>query len=158
MIRVFYRPCGKTHKEQHTAAYELLYAAAAVCGLPTGPVEKTEEGKPYFPEAPETYFSLSHTDGYAVCAIGDVPCGIDIERKRPISKRIRDRFLDGATEEEALCRWTERESYGKLDGRGFFTEGWTSDVTFFHYTTLPDRLMTLCVPKGVEVAPAPELL
>lgn len=148
MIRVFYRPCGQTHSEQHTAAYELLDAAASRCGLPAGRVEKTASGKPFFPEAPATHFSIAHTDGYAVVAVGDAPCGVDIERIRPLPERLCRRFLDGATGEEALRRWTERESYGKYDGRGFFADGAREAITFRHYTDLPEHLITLCVPAG----------
>lgn len=158
MIRVFYRPCGHTHNEQHTAAYELLYAAAAVCQLPSGRVEKTEEGKPYFPDAPSTFFSLSHTDGYAVCAIGDCPCGVDIEAEREVSERLRRRFLGGASEKDALRLWTEKESFGKLDGKGFFTDGSHEHVIFRYYTEIPSHLLTLCLPAGSLPPERPELL
>lgn len=152
MIRVFYRPCGNTHNEQHTAAYELLYAAAAVCGLPGGSVAKTEDGKPYFPEARETHFSLSHTEGYAVCAIGDAPCGIDIEAERTIPARIRRRYLGDAPETEAVRRWTERESYGKLDGKGFFAEAPQRAVRYVFFDSLKGYLVTVCVEAATEVA------
>ena len=42
MISVFYRPCGKTYQEQHTAAYELLDAAVSFLGHTMGRIEKTE--------------------------------------------------------------------------------------------------------------------
>ena len=158
MIRVFYRPCGDTHSEQHTAAYELLDAAARVMGRSAGRVAKTEEGKPYFPDEPSLFFSLSHTDGYAVCAIGDAPCGVDIEGERAISRRIRERFLDGASEEEAVLRWTMRESYGKLEGRGFFAGEPPKDARFVTYRTLPGFTVTVCVLGDPEVSEAMEPL
>lgn len=151
MIRVYYRPCGKTHNEQHTAAYELLDAAASLHGHPAGRVEKTKEGKPFFPEATTLHFSIAHTNGYAVVAIGDAPCGVDIEKIRPLPERVCQRYLDGAEGTEALRRWTERESYGKLDGRGFFAEAPEEKVRFVSYTTLPDHLITVCVKDGTAV-------
>lgn len=155
MIRIFYRLCGKTYNEQHTAAYDLLYAAASVCGLPAGRVQKTENGKPYFPDEKGTFFSLSHTDGYAVCAIGDSPCGIDIERDRAISDRIINKYLGGCARSEALRRWTERESLGKYVGRGFFTDLPKEKVSFVSYT-IGNCLITLCTKEGTEVSSFPE--
>jgi phosphopantetheinyl transferase len=133
LIRLFIKPCGNTHNEEHTAAYELLYAAAELMGLKTGRVEKTSDGKPFFPNAPHTFFSISHGGGYAVVALGDEPCGVDIEGGREISERIRNRFLDGASENDALERWTERESRGKLFGGGFFDETRSDKVQFRHF-------------------------
>jgi phosphopantetheinyl transferase len=133
LIRVFLRPCGKSHNEEHTAAYELLYAAASLMGLKSGRVEKTADGKPFFSDAPETFFSISHCRGYAVVAVGDEECGVDIEGGREISKGIRQRFLNDASEEEALIRWTERESRGKLFGGGFFDESENGDVKYRHF-------------------------
>ena len=158
MIRVFYRPCGNTHSEQHTAAYELLDAAARVMGYSLGRIIKTEAGKPYCPDAPTCFFSLSHTDGYAVCAMGDAPCGVDIEGERAISRRIRERFLDGASEEEAVLRWTMRESYGKLEGRGFFAGEPPKEARFVTYRTLAGFVVTVCVLGAAEVGQTMEAL
>lgn len=133
MIRVFIRPCGSTYNEEHAAAYELLYAAVSLMGLPYSRVEKTDMGKPYFPDAPETFFSISHSRGYAVVAVGDEACGVDIEGGREISERIRNRYLNGAIGDEALLRWTERESRGKLFGGGFFDESGTDTVKYRHF-------------------------
>jgi hypothetical protein len=115
LIAAFYKPCGKTYEEQHKAAYELLYAAASFLDLSAGKVEKDENGKPFFPDAPSVFFSIAHADGMAAVAIGSSKCGIDVEGKRKVSERIRKKFLNGANEDEALLRWTERESYGKYE-------------------------------------------
>jgi phosphopantetheinyl transferase len=150
MISVFYRPCGKTYQEQHTAAYELLDAAVSFLGHTMGRIEKTEHGKPFFPDRPNLFFSLSHTDGYAVCAVGDAPCGIDIEAKGEISEKIRNRFLGGASAEEAVLRWTERESYGKYEGRGFFAGKIPEGVRFVTYQSLDGFVVTLCIGAAGE--------
>ncbi len=130
MIAAFYKACGKTYEEQHKAAYELLYAAASILGLTVGRVEKDENGKPFFPDQPNVFFSIAHADGMAAIAIGDAKCGIDVEGERKVSERIREKYLSGAKEEEALLRWTERESYGKYEGSGFFAEPNYENVSF----------------------------
>ena len=157
MIRVFIRPCGKTYSEEHAAAYELLYTAASLMGLKTGKVEKTDKGKPYFPDAIDTFFSISHGGGYAAVAIGDSPCGIDIETLRTVSKRIREKFLNNAPESEALVRWTERESKGKLLDGGFFdTE--SCDPVSFKYFSYGDLTVTVCTLEGAEVSDTVETI
>ncbi len=150
MITAFTRPCGKTHEEQHTAAYELLYAAASFLGLSVGRAEKDENGKPFFPDSPNVFFSIAHADGMVAVAIGDIRCGIDVEGNRKVSKRIRDKYLDGATEEEALLRWTERESYGKYEGSGFFAEPNYENVAFTTFN-INGFTITVCTDKGETV-------
>lgn len=151
MIAAFCRPCGKTHEEQHKAAYELLYAAASFLGLTVvGRVEKNDAGKPYFPDTPSIHFSIAHANGMAAVAIGDSPCGIDVEGNREVSKRIREKYLDNAPENEALLRWTERESYGKYEGSGFFTEPNYENVSFTTFT-LNGFIITVCTNKGETV-------
>jgi len=127
-------------------------------GYSLGRIVKTELGKPYCTDAPNCFFSLSHTAGYAVCAMGDTPCGVDIEGERVISLRIRKRFLDGASEQEAVLRWTMRESYGKLEGRGFFAGEPPREARFVTYRTLAGFVVTVCVLDGAEVSPIMEAL
>lgn len=146
MIRVFFRRCGETYREQHAAAYALLYAAAAFCGYETDPgrLERTAMGKPFFRDCPGLYFSLSHAGGYAICALGEIPCGVDLERRRTIPLRVCKRYLGGAEGEEALRRWTMRESFGKLDGGGFFTDAPLPPDAAFGFREREDYLLTVC--------------
>ena len=150
MIAAFYRTCGKTYEEQHKAAYELLYAAASFLGYSVGEVKKTEEGKPYFPDTPSVHFSVAHAVGRVAIAIGDSQCGIDIEGERTVSKRIRDKFLGGVSEDEALLRWTERESYGKYEGSGFFAEPNYEGVNFTTFK-IENFTVTVCADKNEKV-------
>jgi phosphopantetheine--protein transferase-like protein len=69
------------HDAEHFAAYALLERGLNELGFPPLRVLYTENGKPYF-EGNPLYFSLSHTEGIAVCAISDAPVGVDIERIR----------------------------------------------------------------------------
>ena len=150
MIRVFTRPCGKTYNEQHKAAYELLGVAAALCGYEVTEIKKTEKGKPYF-ENSNVFFSISHTDGYVAVAIGDSPCGVDIEGGREISKKIRTRFLNGCDEANDLEEWTKKESFGKLTGDGFFTDIKNDSIIFKHFK-VSSLLITACAYKGEEIS------
>ncbi len=150
MIAAFYKTCGRTYEEQHKAAYELLYAAASFLKLSVGRVEKDENGKPFFPDTKGVFFSIAHADGMAAIAIGDAKCGIDIEGNREVSKRIREKYLDGAKEEDALLRWTERESYGKFEGSGFFAEPNYDSVEFKTFF-VDGFTITVCTDKGETV-------
>ncbi len=150
MIAAFYKSCGKTHEEQHKAAYELLYAAASFLGFSVGRIEKDENGKPFFPDTPNIHFSIAHADGMTAVAIGDSPCGIDIEGNRKVSQRIREKYLDNASTDEALVRWTERESYGKYEGSGFFASPNYENVSFTTFS-VDGFTVTVCATKGETV-------
>lgn len=67
-------------------AYPLLLAAAADAwgwrALPR--IERSQRGKPFFPDRPDRWFSISHSGGYALCALsGAGAVGVDIEGIRP---------------------------------------------------------------------------
>ena len=81
-------------------------------------IEKTPNGKPYFPDKPDVHFSLSHAKTHVLCAISVNPVGADIESERHVSKRAL-RFF--ATQKELelfdpLDLWVLKESYIKLIG------------------------------------------
>ena len=87
-------------------------------------------GKPYFPDAPQAQFSLSHSSGYAALATPSLPVGVDIQEIRPERVMAAVRFLTEPEqaqltalpqeeEVQAFFRlWTLKESYGKMTGRG----------------------------------------
>lgn len=86
------------------------------------PVERSGRGKPFFPDQPDKCFSLSHSGGYALCALSDGPVGADIERVRPLRERLLDDCLsegekaafDGAW--PSFFRiWTLKESWVKRE-------------------------------------------
>lgn len=89
------------------------------------------QGKPVFCDYPELHFSLSHSGDYAICSLGELELGCDIERMRPDKMRVADCFYTeeekawlyqakGAEEQESrLFRlWTMKESFLKVTGRG----------------------------------------
>lgn len=80
-------------------------------------ISRSPRGKPCFPAHPEVHFSLSHTDGAVLVGLSDQPLGVDIERIRPVGRRVMDRV--GETGGEAFFRaWVRREARGKRTGVG----------------------------------------
>ena len=65
-------------------AYALLARCAeADWGLsPLPALERSADGKPYFPVHPGYHFNLSHSEPFALCALDTSPVGADIQRIR----------------------------------------------------------------------------
>lgn len=111
------------------------YAARQILGRDDIPVAAGENGKPYFPDAPQLHFNLSHSGRWVVIAYGSSPVGIDVQQLRPdvaIEKLTRRHFsadeqayVLSATEQEQIDRfyqvWTGKESYLKYLGTGLRT-------------------------------------
>ena len=90
-----------------------------------------ERGAPYI-DGIDVHVSISHAGDYVVCAISDRPVGIDIEKIKPVSRRIAERTFsrseleylncDGEMRGDALVRfyeiWTAKEAYAKMKGAG----------------------------------------
>lgn len=101
------------------AVYSLLgYAFHQEFGLALPKIEKTANGKPFFPECPDVCFSLSHARTHVLCALSGSPVGVDIESPREISSRAREYYSSGRELEEfdALDLWVLKESYIKMKG------------------------------------------
>ena len=108
----------------------LLVRALSDEGLHAEKIALTEYGKPYLPELPDFYFSLSHSGNMALCAVSSEPVGCDIELPRKFDPAIARRFFHPAeqdwlfslAEEEqsgAFFRlWTCKESFIKALGLG----------------------------------------
>lgn len=102
---------------------QLLEALAA--SLKKGPY-----GKPYLAGYPEIHFNISHSGGWAVCALASMPCGVDIQERRSIrSRRMVERTMNAREQRQILEAedgtgefiklWTYKESCIKLSGEGF---------------------------------------
>ena len=109
----------------HDAAYRLLGQAM---GEPLPEIQRTKQGKPYFPEG-DLHFSISHTARHAFCCLSERNVGIDAEEiGRRIDLRLAERWLSDSEKcrlevardrEDTLLRlWVLKESYAKLTGRG----------------------------------------
>ena len=111
-------------------AYELLTRAVKVVwGMDTLPeIHRAEGGKPYFKNHPDRHFNLSHSGGLALCALSDVPVGVDIEVIRPRRDALPAYVFQGDDYQryETLggdwpafyTLWTEVESVIKYTGEG----------------------------------------
>lgn len=77
---------------------------------------KDAGGRPFLPEWPGLFLSLSHTEGAAVLALSDAPVGVDVERLRALPPRLGRDFAGG--EETFWRRWTAAEAAAKREGRG----------------------------------------
>lgn len=93
------------------------------------------QGKPYFKDYPNIYFSLSHSGKLAVLALSDGEVGIDVQEHRGYNEKIVKRFFHeeerkileavaGSEEKEILFYkiWTSKEAYIKFTGKGMGEE------------------------------------
>lgn len=104
---------------EHDAAYALLgYAFAEIYGETLPEICKKENGKPYFPTRPNVHFSLSHTKGYVLCAIGSHSVGADMEKIREIRPNLEKRVRSDKEREcfDFFSSWVLKESFIKLCG------------------------------------------
>lgn len=93
-------------------------------------IARTERGKPWFPEHPDLHFSVSHSGGLSLCALGDTPVGADLELVRPRSPglpryALSDREYEwyesrGSRWEDFYTLWTMKEARVKCTGEGIF--------------------------------------
>ena len=112
-------------------------------------VEKTPLGKPYFPNARELHFSISHSGAYWVCAFGPGEVGVDIQehtvnrsetrqeatvRFAKIARRLFHPVETEFVGLESFYRffgvWAARESYVKYTGQGI-------DASFSEHCVIP---------------------
>ena len=95
----------------------LAFALAETLGGREPPIlAKDAGGRPFLPERPGLFLSLSHTEGAAVLALSDAPVGVDVERLRALPPRLGRDFAGG--EETFWRRWTAAEAAAKREGRG----------------------------------------
>lgn len=144
MIRIFITETGNGYKEQHEAAYKLLFdGIKQLWGISASEEDilKGGRGKPYFREGIPVSFGISHCKGYAACAVcaagyGDI--GFDMECIREYRERTADKVFSPEEHEHILesdntdlaytVMWTLKESYVKYTGTGL--SGHFSDVHF----------------------------
>ena len=157
-MRLFYseleeRSGGETVRALLARAYFEMYGEK----LPL--LAKTEQGKPYLPERPDVFISLSHTKTHVLVAIGECPVGADAETVREVRRGVFERI---STEKERekfgfFELWTLKESYFKLFGEApsmreteFDREGGeiaapSPDVRARLYDDIPGCMAAVCV-------------
>ncbi len=126
--------CAPNARAHHQTAWDLLYQALEEhygISREMAAFARSENGKPYLTSHPDIYFSLSHAHGCAVCAVSDAPIGIDVEKIRAVSPRIKRDILSLTEDSSDACaikRWTELESYAKLRGARIFGMTYEKDI------------------------------
>lgn len=129
------------YTEQPTAGKDFIRLAASAythADCTKADIRREPTGKPFFENKALPFFSLSHSGGFTVCAMGPSPCGIDIQEhllrgreQDPLYLcRLAKRFFhpdESAMLEKAeskeLCPlffdlWSAKESYVKYTGQG----------------------------------------
>ncbi len=118
------------------------------------PIACEDGGKPFFPDAPQVQFNLSHTAGAVLAALSDRPVGVDIERIRPLSPLARRRLAEGTSQEAFFADWVRREAVGKWMGAGVRPHGQETvcppDCRFFPLETFAGYAAGICVSSGAE--------
>lgn len=115
-------------KLRSVAAFLLLARALQDRGIDPVPEFAYEAwGKPYLPGCP-IHFSLSHCEKAVVCAVSDVPVGVDAQDEMEFSSKLADRIC--SEEERAslaaakdpgkalTALWTKKEALAKCSGKG----------------------------------------
>lgn len=109
----------------------ILFALRTLGFSGTGCVARTETGKPFLPDCPNLFFSVSHSGERYVCAAADRPIGIDLQRRAECSRERLARRIFHPDEVAYLAErgwepffavWTARESFVKCCGTGLFHE------------------------------------
>lgn len=114
-------------------------------------VERTEAGKPYFPECTSIHFSISHSGTYWACAIAGENVGLDLqehtlakgESREEAAVRFRKMahrffhpkeagFVDLDSYHNFFTVWTAREAYVKFTGQGI-------DQYFSEHCVVPEQ-------------------
>ncbi len=103
-------------------------------------------GKPYFANAEDLHFSISHSGEYAMVVLSDKEIGCDIQQIKNINLSIADRFFTAEEKKYVKCTedffriWTLKESFIKAIGKGlalplnsFSIKGLDSDKPYCEY-------------------------
>lgn len=129
-------------------------------------LEKGPYGKPYLTEYPEIHFNISHSGGWAVCALASMPCGVDIQERRSIrSRRMVERTMNAREQRQILEAedstgefiklWTYKESCIKLSGEGLHRDIKTLKAPACHQFFWLEKDLAGCVaaeePFQIEI-------
>ena len=108
----------KELKKQYSFSEEELQMARQMRHLD---IAYEEQGKPYLPEYPGIFFSLSHSGDYVALALSSHPVGVDIQERKELSQGVVERFFTEAEREsgmEPFKIFSGKESFVKYTGEG----------------------------------------
>jgi 4'-phosphopantetheinyl transferase len=102
----------------------------------------TPKGKPFLSAHPHIHFSISHCRNAVGCLISTTPCGLDIERIRPLNPQLvrhtmneeecHQIFSSSRPDVTFIRMWTQKEAVLKLNGTGI--------TDHLHQVLLPQNL------------------
>lgn len=136
-------------RRECTLAFLLLQEALAerLAGREVPPFEYGEHGKPSIPGLPDVHFNLSHCRKAVLCAVADVPVGVDVECIRTfrsslleytMNEQERRQILSAPEPDRAFTAlWTRKEAVLKLTGEGIGSQ--------MHDILLPQKLRSQCI-------------
>lgn len=95
MSTVFYSDARVDSDAFILAAYKAYCQKNEVCPLPVEVDRSSPKPRLSYDGRPiSTCFSLSHSGKYIVCAVSEVPVGVDIQQKKPLQhSEISERFF-----------------------------------------------------------------
>lgn len=105
---------------------------------------KAKYGKPLLNSLTDFHFNISHSKDWIVCAVDNLPIGVDIEVLRDFNLKVGKRFytnqeynyIMNASELERMSRfyeiWTMKEGYMKAVGKGFLLSPTSFDTLDFN--------------------------
>lgn len=87
-------------------------------------------GKPYLLDYPNIHFNISHSGEYVVCAVCDVPIGVDIQKIMAYNPNIARKICSDEelniiknsndVQSEFIRVFTQKEAYLKMKGFGIY--------------------------------------
>ena len=121
-------------------------------------VERTVQGKPFFPDMPQVGFSISHSSRLWVCAFAPGAVGVDVERIRSVDAKRVARRMFHPQEQEYLAQknwalwdffslWTAKEAAVKRTGEGI-------GGGFSRFSVVQGQCLARCVLGGALFQPA----
>lgn len=118
-------------------------AITRLSALPSAKIEKTPEGKPYFADRQGLFLSLSHSGEYAVCAVSDVPIGVDIQEYRNVKRNMLKKVL--CSEEQIAL--AERADNSEKEKNGFLS---AEEMIDFFRTWSAKEACVKCTGMGLS--------
>ena len=84
-------------------------------------ISADQSGRLFIEDMPQLFVSISHSKGMVAVCCSDTSVGIDIERIRKTTLRLKKKIADNSniSDEEFFKIWTLREAYLKASGISF---------------------------------------
>jgi len=171
---IFYSRGGQTGSRVKLSRSLMAYGKLTGRNLTATLIAVDENGRPYLPDLPEVFFSVSHSGDLWLASFAPFEHGLDTQFCRPANFLQLSRRFFTPVEAQAVAKsngalfypiWTAKESYGKMKGRGLLPYLSSFDVlddkgevsaahgARWQYLSSFDGYCTcLCLPGEKEIA------